>query len=232
MIVRMSAVPPLDYAPRTKRRLSRRILILLMLTISFAISIHYYRQTIYTAFACAYWARQCANFTARDGVITRSPPTCAQRLEEIERRDQFRHGWSYTSKLPQFQIVSQFGPTAFLHERISPSGHRRLVLAELIRSNALHLEKSFIFDVFEPSTLFHPGRRITPNYGLMISELDKPAEIHFGQPDPQDSSHITFSYAVLKVNFDPHAIPEVESRGIIDAWLQDDDTVRVTVRDH
>jgi hypothetical protein len=108
----------------------------------------------------------------------------------------------------------------FLHERISPSGHRRLVLVENVTANALSITSGMIPRVIVPGTIWSPARELSEQKLLEFSGRYIEAQFYFGQPDPSDASHFT-------IDFD---VKEHARHGTIDAWLNDDETVTFKLR--
>jgi hypothetical protein len=108
-------------------------------------------------------------------------------------------------------------PTVFLHERISPAGHRRLLRVQCVDDNALMLPSGFVSNVIEPG-LWGQAKGHSGSAGDRTGRHVH-AEVFFGQPDLSDASHFWMDFTVD------------ERRGTIDGWLRDDDTVVFKVRD-
>jgi hypothetical protein len=122
------------------------------------------------------------------------------------------------------------GPASiiFLHERVSPSGHRRLVcLGYLPVCNTF--QPAFIpgFDyvvcVVRPVTW--TGQPVlAPPHGYAIEVKSSfprhppLVRVYAGQPDPTDSSHFTVRYRIWG------------QEDLLDGRLQDDDTITLTPR--
>jgi len=123
----------------------------------------------------------------------------------------------------------------FLHERLSPSGHRRLVVVMAFSDDC------FTADVIKPVDWFAspPRWRYVPEAwivnhsfvqlidfqtwaGVRSGPLPRPPEeitrIFFGQPDPENASHFTIRYKVR------------DQEGLIDGWLCDNDAVYLRPR--
>ena len=123
----------------------------------------------------------------------------------------------------------------FLHERSSPGGNRRLVVfhGSLDRSLSLPdsgdgqmpvwsipLPRVYLID---PATL-RGQPQVVSEQGIGFEEwgVDGLAEsavfrIYPGQPDPHDASHFTIRFEAD------------DKSGMIEGWLQDDDTVKFMV---
>jgi len=112
------------------------------------------------------------------------------------------------------------GPsTVFLHERVSPAGHRRLVRVEPLLANALSPALGYDVTLTVPGSVWAEPRGVGKAQLLNYSGQYVPAEFFFGQVDPNDASHFTIEYAVRG-----------QPRGTVDAWLRDDDTVVFKLR--
>jgi hypothetical protein len=114
------------------------------------------------------------------------------------------------------------GSIVFLHERISPAGHRRLVCIWNVPQNLGPApDLCFSVCVWSPATLFSETTPRTEPYGSQIPPRYPPApvaRIFAGQPDPADSSHFTIHYQMWGRD------------DILDGWLQDDDSIRFMPR--
>jgi hypothetical protein len=119
------------------------------------------------------------------------------------------------------------GPIIFLHERISPAGHRRLVCVRY-GPDPTTFQPEFIagFDydasVATPATLTKPPSFAQRFYGLdSLSELVRTlplVRVYAGQPDPADPAHFTIRYQIWG---------QVDT---LDGRLQDDDQVTLKPR--
>lgn len=113
-------------------------------------------------------------------------------------------------------------PVVFCHELRSPSGKRRLVAIGVYHSY-MSLG-AVLLEGFQIAIYDHHGLHI-----LLAPLLNKdtstdaifpgPSLIEAGQFDPTDASHFTIGYKW------PDGVG-----GIIDGWLQDDDTVKLSIR--
>ena len=96
---------------------------------------------------------------------------------------------------------------AFLHERQTPKGERRLVKAHFILGNQCWLETR----VFGPGWNGLKLRRDVMKPAYISTSVER---VYAGQTDPADPTHFTIRYV------------EGGIAGTIDAWLQDDDSVK------
>lgn len=124
---------------------------------------------------------------------------------------------------------------ALLHARTSPSGNKRLVAVQAYSSigsspdesdprydegkSQQFLNFTFSCDVRSPASLFRPPSKTRGTFASIDAGLGSSVKLFCGQPDPDDASHFTFRYKVDG------------AAGTIDAWLQDDDTIKFQVRD-
>jgi hypothetical protein len=225
----------LEYAAGTPRPQWRRwaVVIVGLLLVGMVIS---YRQPILRRGRLLYWQHRCLTYTrpARTPVLT-TQPSAAQDRDYLPYPRGYPPRplmWYGTSpecwreleglRWPGLQGArSGFGlRTVFLHERVSPAGHRRLVRVESIYGNALQPQYGYDVTVLAPGTLWRDPKEVSPRFGFAASGRYIPADYYFGQPDLDDASHFTIEYAVAG-----------KPRGTVDAWLRDDETVVFKLRD-
>jgi hypothetical protein len=116
-----------------------------------------------------------------------------------------------------FNVVHALRTAIFCHERRSSGGNLRLVV----------IHDDFCYSILKPPSLWHRPERVWPagsrryfsGLPLELSYWDQPIKVYAGQPDLNDESHFT-------VRFESAGRP-----GIIDGWLQDDDSVKLEVRE-
>ena len=115
---------------------------------------------------------------------------------------------------------------AFLHERQSLGGRRRLVIIgiRVYGHNDRHVV-ALTETVVCPATQNRPPdvarHQIRAEVLVDFNGFSDEGRLRLyaGQPDPTDASHLTIGY-------------ELDGKkGMIDCWLQDDDTVEMKVRD-
>lgn len=121
-------------------------------------------------------------------------------------------------------ITYRFGswlPIAFMHERHSPSHHRRLVVVQIFGDRyALLFMRAAAFD---PGAIFAPPKRLRGVVGVVQApsgptprqaQVAMDFKVFAGQPDPKDESRFTIDY-------------EIDGkRHFIDGRLQDDDSIQ------
>jgi hypothetical protein len=107
---------------------------------------------------------------------------------------------------------------AFLHERTSPNGHRRLIIL-CADGTAAGRTMGLWSTVLEPVSVLSSRRH---QYSAVFAELFHDVTGDFrvfaGQPDPNDLSHFTIGYELAG------------TPGIIDGWLEDSGDVRLKER--
>jgi len=112
---------------------------------------------------------------------------------------------------------------AFLHERTSPSGNRRLVCiaAEPILGGTLaglSVRPEWNFRVMFPAKLVG-GPADVPVFPYLEDDfLIGVDRVYAGQPDPADPSHFMIQY------------DDEDGRHMVDGWFRDDDTLKFRVR--
>lgn len=98
--------------------------------------------------------------------------------------------------------------TVFLHQRLSPAGHDRIVVVQAGEAGYL------TWTVVTPGTEKNSPSAYSPAFGVGLQRrYNWPLRIFAGQPDPVDPSHFTVDYSF-------HG-----QRGRIDGQLNDDDTI-------
>ena len=228
--------PQLDYAAArpAKRRWRRWVAgVLLVALVGAGVA---YRGPIVRRGRVLYWQRLCLTYSRSAGtpLATTRPsaaadpdylaypmpngstayalsPACWRKLE-AER---------WPRQIMQMLKVSGIGPAVvFLHERVSPAGHRRVVRVEPLLASALSPELGYHVTLVAPGSVWREPRTVGVPLGFAFSGRIVPAELFFGRADPDDASHFSFDYAVSG-----------NLRGTVDGWLRDDDTVVFKLRD-
>lgn len=204
--------PPklLEYAPPPpwhRRRAVSRALIVIVLIMG-GIIIWRVKPFVWRQIQLSYWQSKCLTYTALPGSEANFIP----------------EPWNnyYTLLSPP---GAQSNGTAFLHERTSPIGHRRLVAVD---SGAMSRGRDalgifFVARVFIPGTLVKSPVEIPIGFEQCRMEARAGLRIQAGQIDPSDPSHFTIEVQ------SPDAKGAV-SKIIIDGWLRDDDSVLLEPR--
>ena len=126
-----------------------------------------------------------------------------------------------------YRLIDSGGPVAvaFLGQRISPAGHRRLVCVEFAPGRDFlpnPRQNSQCAVAVTPATWTTP-----PSSPVWQGHFDGPStfafplpsmRIYAGQPDPKDASHFTIRYQMMS------------RQDFIDGWLKDDDSVVLHLR--
>lgn len=121
------------------------------------------------------------------------------------------------------------GPTLFLGYRTSAGGNHRLIVVQSLLGFGTDMkhpkERSHPFavvaNVIAPATLAALPTMIKPAHAGLCGEVepDPILQLFAGHADPADPSHFTIVYQVGA------------RRGTIDGYLQNDDTVKMKIRD-
>ena len=118
-----------------------------------------------------------------------------------------------------YAVPSQWAaPVVFLHERISPAGHRRLVVIHISLLPNDPFNRIFFDHYLEQDGVTGNASR---SQDRSVEMYRLPAEaigIYAGQPDASDSSHFTIDYLLNN------------RRETIDGWLNDDNSVYLIPR--
>lgn len=228
----------IDYANPSPRQWPwRRLFLVAILALTLGTGF-YCRERIAHEARLWYWQRQCLNYTRPPGTpVATTQPSSANDPDYqsiSSQTHQLTMGrnerWlipaclaHFNAERPGANIAKSlpFPQALFLHERISPSGHRRLVFVETLMTNALSITAGLEPRVIAPGTLGSPARELTLQKQINFSGRYIEAQFYFGQVDPSDASHFT-------IDFD---VKEEGRHGTIDAHLQDDDTISFKLRD-
>jgi hypothetical protein len=158
-----------------------------------------------------YWQEKCMSYTASaDQKVFVAVPALIPR-EWLE----------FSSLLSPPGLVS--AGTVFLHERISPKGHRRLVAADLLTDrleDGGDIQMWAAPRIVEPGSLMHlPHDKVSADAVRQLP-LIRVADAVFcmGQPDSNDASHFTIR------------VIRGDRNEVIDGWLTDDDRVLLEPR--
>ena len=157
--------------------------------------------------------RRCMGYAAAADQVVYDSPRDGHGVRRSLKKRYAPSCWKRFTRAPGSAVV-------FLHGRTSPSGKRRLVCIEADPQVVNHsvgstsILPSWSFRVLTPGTLRKepadvPGPVYKDAFFLIAAE-----RIYAGQPDPADPSHFTIDY-------ERHG-----ERKTVDAWLQDDDTLK------
>lgn len=132
--------------------------------------------------------------------------------------------------LPWNSYLADASAAIFVGERRSPSGNRRLVV---IRSG--------IFDLLSVSQMLSVGAVYsapTPTVPIRLLNPQQQGWKHLGPvtqgvpiagiADPNNPSHLTLEFAELIPHIQPR--PNLSYKTLVDVYLQDDDTLKITTR--
>ena len=123
--------------------------------------------------------------------------------------------------LPTYSSCLGIKVTLFLHEHRAVGGKRPRLLAATFDATTFIAgdPQPVVWKVYSPGMLFWPALHGTQT-GLGFScAPSEPLRLHFGQPDPADESHFTIQYDAG------------DRRGVLDGWLQPDDTIKLAAHD-
>jgi hypothetical protein len=223
----------LSYAPargRHRRWVKRIVVGLLLMTLGLAA--FHWRAEPWRRARMLYYQRQCEAYSppadevvfdndpARSAALRAKPGYVTQK--NIDPRPVFRTPpgcWNGYADATRVGVHEQGGGTkAFLHERRTPRGERRLVVVEFFPFSWTPV----VAQAIETSPL--AGRAEVRGYlhsELFLDPQSPPRSLRIfaGQPDPADASRFTIVY-----EWDGR-------RGTIDGRLNDDDTIVLTDRD-
>jgi hypothetical protein len=236
---------------RSRARIILRIL-LLVLTLAFAGAIYYDRVDLWLRIRRLYWSHECMIHVTPPGtVLVEYDPVKAAKLLATNP-DYVADGkqWSYAGNMKKMlqdrrlttavywptdwrnfisvvplpsQMILSPNAIAFLGERTSPGGHRRLVVIPVsqVNNSSIIYELRTFSIVQQPPTLF--GSVVRPSSkSYSFSGHFKPVDLSPGIADPADASHLSLDF-VDRWQID-------QARGTIDIYLRDDDTLNFQIR--
>jgi hypothetical protein len=205
------------------------------------VAVLYWQKPLWHRAQLLYWQHRCLTYSKPpDTPVRAEDAAIVQRLRndrdyilgpadtwanlEPQCWPNFENLWYQGIKL----VVDGRGPdpaTVFLHERRTPSGHRRLVHVQARNAETLW----YVFSkwtVIRPATLFEDAEQVGQSGFWNRTGRYTPATVMYGQPDPVDPSHFTIDFVVTN---DPLA-DGASYRRTVDAWLKDDDTIEFKER--
>jgi hypothetical protein len=242
---------PLDYAPAPRNRRWIYRVIFASLLLGLALVAWKWGPTWWRRAEVLYWQHQCLQFSlSPDTVVYEEDPTEAAALlagnpeyhpYPLQRRSSMQaavspataaaFGVSEWNKLT-LVLSRSYSPlinpaVIFLHERISPAGHRRLVCVRYGPQGdtfSAQFVQSLNCDTFTviPGTWSQPPI-YTPQgweFDVLTGWPRKPplVRIFAGQPDPNDPAHFTIRYRIWG------------QEDVLDGRLLDNDQVTLTFR--
>ena len=246
-------IHPLNYEPANPRRrrwrLVRRI-VLWTLALAVGVMVFMFRTELWLRTRRAYWLYECMHHVTPQGtVLEEDDPAKAAKL--LATNPDYVQAISYDAALlkdpskvpplpptaiycprefrgllstdPQVYIPCPGTAIAFMGERTSPAGHRRLVVVPLADVDLQGFECQPDNDtwVVEPTSFMGSGPVILKDDSLpyVDSGVLTCVSLKPGVADPEDSSHLTIDY----VDDSPHPA----FHGTFDIHLKDDDTLSV-----
>jgi hypothetical protein len=165
-----------------------------------------------------YWQRQCLNYElARGTVVYQTNSTNTQVVRSVVAQP-----WRSLYFLLSPPGFRSYG-TAFLHERISPSGHHRLIAIDINfpgGSQPPPPDLDYTAREFSPGSFLHDPCEL-PSGPFLYCNLptNQPVQFFAGVADPIDPSHFTLEFRARS------------ERRVVDGWLKDDDRVVLELRD-
>jgi len=245
---------PLQYARATPRWPKRlwRIFFIALLTI-LALTAWRRGPYLWRQAHILYWQRQCLNFSLPPStVVYEEDPTAAAILlrqpdyflyvlgrgQDFSKPGPIVHAaafipscWRTFGRPYAFALTARrANPSAaiFLHERISPAGHHRLICIEYFPGPgpfqpAFIAHEDYDSSVFVPATWTHAPTQVGQRpwaISVFLGFASRPPLIRVfaGQIDPNDSAHFTVRYQMWG------------HEDILDGRLLDNDTVTLTPR--
>lgn len=231
----------LDYAPlqRPRRRWRRGLIIAAALALAWA-ALRLVPPAMDHLIRLRWQARCMEHVAPPTRVVYEEDQTRARTLTAIEASflycvdgvNDFRAAYYVPRCLIYYGAIGECNPGAvFLHERTSRNGQQRLVVLscrmQVTSYGPVVTAQMFHVTVCIPATLFDTrvrAKEITYRGldQLVAGPASRPTRLFAGQPDPADASHFTIAYE--------RDGPSTRVSGVIDGWLQDDDTVRFSLR--
>lgn len=200
------SISKLEYAKKRSwhHRLPVRALTALSLGISIALGAAAWGRPTWNKLQLMYWQSRCMRYSAP-----------ADQVNVSARITHLPHAWQRFFELFSPPGLTSYS-TAFLHERISRSGNRRLIAVDLFTNHCTGSWDVIPRIVIPGGMLSRPTEIISKSGALAMGGFTK---LYAGQCDPEDSAHFVIRY---------ERDAEVQ---VIDGWLGDDDTVRLEPRE-
>jgi hypothetical protein len=159
-----------------------------------------------------YWQHQCLEytFTSRQLILTLPTGNSSRPASPVVIAAPWQTLYTLMSR-PGMQSDG----TAFLHELVSPAGHRRLAVVNMNLSwNPTLL--GFITQAVTPGNLLsEPKEIITSSKAIGFANIPRPTRVFGGLVDPADPSHFTI------------AVDDGPNHDHVDGYLLDDDLIRL-----
>ncbi len=246
----MMSAPPviLPYEPRPKRPWLRPLLrwLRLLAVVLVALAVWRCYGSVVTKLRILYYQRQCMAFALPPATVVYEEDQLAQPAL-LARPGYWAWGpssspstvngvlfspacWETVGmRQERRRLVNLAGPGSFLfmHERISPAGHRRLVLVQYNRVFAESCPEfangsNWTAESISEATLVSDVSVLRYTYDGVYhgkSPITAPlVRIYAGQADPADASHFTIRYQMWG------------QTDVVDGWLRDDESVELVPR--
>jgi hypothetical protein len=207
------APPPPWYRGRTSRRIATGIGLLALAAV-----IALWAPTWILFLELKYYGNQCLKYAASPSAKVHEtkgpwPRSDGRSTTTISLRAECFVRFAKVARVPVQ------GSTAFLHERQTPSGNRRLVAIHAVTHAGLRND-SILFEarIFYITSVFKLPHEVHNQFIAPFMWGSDSEAIFAGQVDPNDQSHFT--------------ILTEDSTGetVLDCWLMDDDTVKIEPR--
>jgi hypothetical protein len=195
-------------------------------------------QSLAQHFLTYHWQQECLAYIAPlDQVVyeqnPQNPAAVVRMNPGYERLNGNPSGIGYFPKAWErlgWTIPTERGAMLFMHERRSPAGNIRLVGVEVFLPPSSYRGDSALrslkVSVFPARSAFKfASSSAATHHSIYYLDFRTLLEkenlrIFAGQPDPLDPSHFTIACEIV-------GWPE---KGITDGWLQDDDNVKLQMR--
>jgi hypothetical protein len=226
--VEKTAVTPPRWAKSALQN-PRRLILLAILLVS-ALSVFFWEPRLSEQIQAIAWRRQCISYTTvpERVVFEEDAVAIRQLVGQVGYTQTIGGRWCYVPQCWLKEVPGlQTQGTVFLHSRVSPSGHFRLVGMDITVQPGYSLESTGnVDDLSLVATIVDPSGGLESDRPIRLAETTLwirqaspvPMRFYAGQPDPNDPSHFLIAYQ------------RGYQRGIIDAWLKNDDTIQVRPR--
>ena len=212
-----------------RRRILNRVVLIAVTAIAIAVTVPIYPRANHRLKVLLTQSK-CMNFELPAGTVVFEPDPIKARQFKRDARYGFHSDGAGLMHTPLEDLHAVDPPAiltwdfhvaiAFLHSRRSPRGHLRLVCVTITPFekgwHPLYADAS----VWEPATWSHARREIEAGgaVGELVARHYARPRVLAGQVDPRDSSHFTIEFQWRG------------QTGVLDGWLNDDDTVTMKLR--
>jgi len=212
-------------------KFSRRAVAIWPIGVAVLVSAFWWAPVLSHEVRSMFWRAECLSYSPpKDQVVYEEDPAAVAALigqPGYETAEGSRLCWIPECWRELMPVELQSQGTVFLHERISRSGHLRLVAVDVnVQPGSRTTTTGDTEDISFQQTIIVPGTGLSSNHVLSVGQTivwicpadPKPMRFYAGYADPADPARFSFDYQRDGV------------RATIDGVLNDEDCVTLTPR--